>query len=96
MARKKNYAAPKCNIAKIEVSPAQVMGKDFFVYETFRRLMAKKHHLENEVIRLLFERAFKDGVVVQDGFAGTDAPRYKVAKKTSLPAQQRIFEEKEG
>jgi hypothetical protein len=96
MARKKNYAAPKCNIQQIEVNPSQVLGKDFFVYETFRRLMSEKHHLENEVIRLLFERSFKAGIIVQDGFAGTDAPRYKVVKKSSLPAQQRIFEEKEG
>lgn len=96
MPKKKSYVAPKVKIAQIEVSPMQVMGKDFFVYETFRRLMAKKYHLENETIRLLFERAFKDGIIVQDGFAGTDAPRYKVAKKSILPAQQRIFEEKEG
>ncbi len=96
MPKKKSYTAPKVKISQIEVCPMQVMGKQFFVYETFRRLMAKKHSLENETIRLLFSRAVSLGVVTEQGTAGLNTPRYKVSKNATMPAQQRIFEEKEG
>jgi len=96
MGKRKNYAAPKCTITMLEVSPIQVMGKQHFVYETFRRLMSKKHQLETDVIRLLFSRAVTLGIIQEQGTAGINTPRYRVVKNATLPAQQRIFEEKEG
>mgnify|MGYP000853435794 CR=1 FL=1 len=95
MARK-NKPKPKCTVTILEVSPVEVMGKQYFVYETFRRLMVKKHQLETDVIRLLFSRAVTLGVIQEQGTAGLNTPRYRVVKNATLPVQQRIFEEKEG